>query len=41
MARPYRQRMSPSKDKRVFRHTATVGKAINVKPRPARGGQWL
>lgn len=36
-----RVKMRPSKDKRVFRHTATVGKAINVKPRNARGGTWL
>lgn len=36
-----RKAMKPKKDKLVFKHTATKGKAINVKPRNARGGTYL
>ena len=41
MSRANRVKMKPSKDKKVFMHTASRGKAINVKPRNARGGTWL
>lgn len=36
-----RKKMKPGKDKKVFAHTASKGKAINVKPRNARGGTYL
>lgn len=33
-----RKRMKLSKDKKVFSHTAVVGKKANLINRPARGG---
>lgn len=33
-----RKRMKRSKDRKVFAHTAVVGKKINVNPRSPRGG---
>ena len=33
-----RKRMNPKKDRKVFSHTAVVGKKINVNPRVGRGG---
>lgn len=33
-----RKRMRPKVDKRVFSHTASKGKKINVNPRIERGG---
>lgn len=33
-----RKRMSRGKDRKVFSHTAVVGKKINVSPKYSRGG---
>lgn len=33
-----RKRMSKRKDRKVFSHTAVVGKKVNVSSAPARGG---
>lgn len=33
--------MKKSKDRKVFAHTAVVGKKINVNPRVGRNGFWL
>lgn len=33
-----RKRMKKPKDKKVFSHTAVVGKKMNVDPRVGRGG---
>jgi len=33
-----RKRMSKRKDRQVFKHTAVVGKKVNVMTSPSRGG---
>lgn len=33
-----RKKMRRSKDRKVFSHTAVVGKKVNVSSAPARGG---
>lgn len=33
-----RKKMKRSKDRRVFSHTAVVGKKMNVDPKMSRGG---
>lgn len=34
----HRKRMSPGKDKKVFRRTAVKSKKINIEPKIYRGG---
>lgn len=34
----FRKRVKPSKDQKVFQHTAKKGKRINIDPKPMRGG---
>lgn len=33
-----RKRMKKAKDRKVFSHTAVIGKKINIEPRMSRGG---
>lgn len=36
-----RKSMYKPKDKKVFSHTAVIGKKVNVQPRHGRGGQRI
>lgn len=36
-----RKRMKKPKDKRVFSHTAVIGRKVNVQPSHGRGGQRI
>lgn len=40
--RPKRKSMNPRKDRKVFSHTAVVGKKANITTnKNGRGGQWM
>lgn len=36
-----RKKMKRSKDRKIFSHTAVIGKKVNVEPRMSRGGVRL